>query len=34
MDSGLAGLSLWPRDRLYRPGLEFILSRCTGEKLT
>ncbi len=32
-DSGLAGISLWPRDRLYRPGLSFLLSRCAGEKL-
>lgn len=30
---GLAGLSLWPQDRLYRPGLHLLQSRCTGEKL-
>lgn len=30
---GLAGLSLWPQDRLYRPGLRLLQSRCTGEKL-
>ena len=30
---GLAGISLWPQDRLYRPGLHTLQSRCTGEKL-
>ena len=30
---GLAGVSLWPQDRLYRPGLHMLQSRCTGEKL-
>ena len=29
----LAGVSLWPQDRLYRPGLHMLQSRCTGEKL-
>ena len=28
----LAGVSLWPQDRLYRPGLHMLQSRCTGEK--
>lgn len=31
--AGLAGLSLRPRDRLYRPGLSLLLSRRVGEKL-
>lgn len=31
---GLAGVSLWPQDRLYRPGLHMLQSRCTGEKLS
>ena len=30
---GLAGVSLWPQDRLYRPGLNMLKSRCAGEKL-
>ena len=30
---GLAGISLWPQDRLYRPGLHMLQSRCAGEKL-
>ena len=30
---GLAGVSLWPQDRLYRPGLHMLQSRCAGEKL-
>ena len=30
---GLAGVSLWPQDRLYRPGLHMLKSRCAGEKL-
>lgn len=32
-EAGLAGLSLFPRDRLYSPGLSLLLSRRTGEKL-
>ena len=32
-EAGLAGLSLRPRDRLYRPGLSLLFSRRTGEKL-
>lgn len=32
-EAGLAGLSLRPRDRHYRPGLGLLLSRCAGEKL-
>lgn len=32
-EAGLAGLSLRPMDRLYRPGLSLLLSRCAGEKL-
>ena len=32
-EAGLAGLSLRPRDRQYRPGLGLLLSRCAGEKL-
>ena len=31
---GLAGVSLWPQDRLYRPGLHMLQSRCSGEKLS
>ena len=31
---GLAGVSLWPQDRLYRPGLHMLQSRCTGEKFS
>lgn len=31
---GLAGVSLWPQDRLYRPGLHILQSRCTGEKFS
>ena len=30
----LAGVSLWPQDRLYRPGLHMLQSRCTGEKFS
>ena len=33
LSRGLAGVSLWPRDRLYRPGLLTLQSCCTGEKL-
>ena len=32
-EGGLAGLSLRSGDRLYRPGLSLLLSRCAGEKL-
>ena len=32
-DAALAGLSLRTGDRLYRPGLSLLLSRCAGEKL-
>lgn len=34
LDRGLAGVSLWPQDRLYRPGLHMLQSRCTGEKIS
>ena len=33
LNRNLAGVSLWPQDRLYRPGLHMLQSRCTGEKL-
>ena len=33
LNRSLAGISLWPQDRLYRPGLHMLQSRCTGEKL-
>ena len=33
LSRGLAGISLWPQDRLYRPGLHTLQSCCTGEKL-
>lgn len=33
LNRGLAGVSLWPGDRLYRPGLHMLQSRCTGEKI-
>lgn len=33
LSAGVAGLSLRSRDRLYRPGLKLLLSRCAGEKL-
>lgn len=34
LNRNLAGVSLWPRDRLYRPGLHMLQSRCTGEKFS
>ena len=33
LSRGLAGVSLWPQDRLYRPGLYTLQSLCAGEKL-
>lgn len=33
LSRGLAGVSLWPQDRLYRPGLYTLQCLCAGEKL-